>query len=87
MWYFNDSFQEFNRSFPLLEQCSLCEQCNLTSTGLEQDQLDDPRETKKKNQKRVIVWEDTDDSDAGSSPLKPSTYLVLNQTLHDHTGY
>ena len=86
MWYLNDFFQQFNRSFSLLEERSLCEQYNFTSTEFEQDQLDDARKTKKKNRKRVRVWEDTDDSDAGSSPLKHSTYLLI-QTLHDHTGY
>ena len=86
MWYRNDSFQQFNRSFSLLEERSLCEQYNFTSTELEQDQLDDARETKKKNRKRVIVQEDTDDSNADSSPLKRSTYLLI-QTLHDDTGY
>ena len=84
---FSDSFQQFNRFFSLLEEHSLCEQYNFTSTEPEQDQLDDARETKKKNWKRVIVREDNDDSDAGSSPLKRSTYLVLIQSLHEQTGY
>ena len=85
MQYFNnDSFQQFNGSFCLSEEHSLCEQYNFPLTDLE---LDHARETKKKNRKRVIVREDTDDSDACSFPLKRSTYLVLIQTLHDHTGY
>ena len=61
MGYFSDSFSQFNGGFSVLEEQSLCEQYNFTSTEPEQDQLDGGTEAKNKNRfirfilKRVLL--------------------------------
>ena len=74
MGYFSDSFSQFNGGFSVLEEQSLCEKYNFTSTEPEQDQLDGGTETKNENRKRVIALENTGDSGAGSSSCSYSNF-------------